>query len=79
MQAKTVYEQRIYELEALAAEEGLTLPYPAGMIARIEDSGVVVDLLTGAIVVDGANQRVRLTLLGEANAIVWETEGRNLV
>lgn len=69
-----IYIQRINELLELAATEGLTLPYPPETIARLEDNGAVVDLVTGAIVVNGSQQRYRLTLLGEANAAVWQSE-----
>lgn len=69
--------KRIAELEALAAEEGLRLPYPPDVIARLEDSGAVVDLVTGAVIVAGADVRYGLTLLGEANAIVWESEAQS--
>lgn len=67
-------DTRITELLALAAAEGLSLPYPPDVIARLEDGGAVVDLVTGAITVIGADVRYGLTLLGEANAIVWESE-----
>jgi hypothetical protein len=67
-------DPRITELMELAAAEGLTLPYPPEMIARLEDGGAVVDLVTGATIVNGADVRYRLTLLGEANAIVWEVQ-----
>ena len=41
--------QRISDLEALAMEEGIELPYPPEMIARLEETGAIVDLITGAI------------------------------
>lgn len=68
-------EQRIAELEAWAAEEGIRLPMSAAMIIGMEDTGATVDLMTGAITPGGAEQRVSLTVLGEATAIVnrcWE-------
>lgn len=67
-------EQRIAALEAFAAEEGLQLPLPAATIAAMEAAGAVVDLVTGAVIVNGAEQRVSLTTLGEANAVVWRKE-----
>lgn len=42
-------DQRILELEAFARESGLTLPYPADVIVRFEDSGRIVDLENGTI------------------------------
>ena len=67
-------DTRITELLALAEAEGLSLPYPPDVIVRLEDSGAVVDLVTGAVIVAGADVRYGLTLLGEANAVVWESE-----
>lgn len=69
-------DTRITELLDLAEAEGLSLPYPPDVIARLEDGGAVVDLVTGAVIVAGADVRYSLTLLGEANAVVWESEGR---
>jgi hypothetical protein len=46
-------DPRIAELEQLAREEGIKLPYPADMIAYFENQGRIVDLLTG-FVHDGA-------------------------
>ncbi len=54
------------ELEALALEEGITLPFPAEMIARFEETGAVVDLTTGAITPGGADQRYEATPASEA-------------
>jgi len=71
-----VTDTRITELLDLAEAEGLSLPYPPDVIARLEDGGAVVDLVTGAVIVAGADVRYSLTLLGEANAVVWESEGR---
>lgn len=69
--------KRIAELEALAAEEGLRLPYPPDVIARLEDSGAVVDLVTGAVIVAGAEVRYGLTAPATANAVVWGSEGQS--
>ncbi len=54
------------EIEALALEEGITLPFPAEMIAKLEETGAVVDLTTGAITPGGADQRYEATPTGEA-------------
>lgn len=67
-------EQRIADLEAFAAEEGLSLPLPAATIAAMEATGAVVDLATGAVIPGAADVRYRLTTLGEANAVVWRKE-----
>ncbi len=42
-------DPRIAELEQLAREEGLRLPYPAHYIAWLEDRGRIVDLTTGKV------------------------------
>jgi len=68
--------QRITDLERFAAEEGLRLPMPADMIARLEETGAVVDLMTGAIIPGAADVRYSTTLLGDANAVVWGKERR---
>lgn len=67
-------KQRIADIEAFAAEEGLRLPLPAATIAALEATGATVDLVTGAIIPGGAEQRVSLTTLGAANAVVWRKE-----
>lgn len=69
-------DTRITELFDLAKAEGLRLPYPPDVIARLEDKGAVVDLVTGAVIVSGAYVRYSLTLLGEANAVVWNCEAQ---
>ncbi len=70
----TSKQQRIADLERFAVEEGIALPLPAATIAAMEATGAVVDLATGAVIVNGAEQRVNLTTLGEANAVVWQKE-----
>jgi len=62
-------EQRIFELNQLAAEEGFTLPWPAKAIVAMEAKGHVVDLRTGMVVQNGAEQRVELTAAGEMLAV----------
>ncbi len=42
-------DPRIAELQALAREERLTLPYPVDLIIWFEDRGYVVDLATGTV------------------------------
>lgn len=42
-------DPRILELQHLAQEEGITLPYDPKVITAIEDAGGVVDLMTGAV------------------------------
>lgn len=61
-------QHRIIELEMLAAEEGIRLPMPAAMIVALEETGAVVDLVTGAVIADGAAQRFHLTVVGDAVA-----------
>lgn len=62
-------EQRILELEQLAADEGFTLPWPAAVIVAMEDKGHVVDLRTGLVIQSGAEQRFSLTAAGEMLAV----------
>ena len=60
-QWRWVVGHRIEELIQFAADEGLALPLPADLIARLEEQGHVVDLATGEV------------LLGEADKpYVWE-------
>jgi hypothetical protein len=44
-----VTDPRIDELQALAREERLTLPYPIALIIWFEDRGYVVDLASGTV------------------------------
>lgn len=67
-------DERIQELQQLAAQEGFTLPWPAKVIVALEEQGHVVDLATGHVIQQGGHQRVNLTVIGEAMAIVWEAE-----
>lgn len=72
-------DNRIAELEALAAAEGIFLPYPPAVIARLEDAGAVVDLVTGAILLGEADTPYQWawTPYGEAIAhlLLVESEG----
>lgn len=65
----TSREQRIADLVLFAAEEGINLPWPASVIAEMEERGDVVDLTTGMVVQGGSEQRVSLTVIGEAVAV----------
>jgi hypothetical protein len=42
-------DPRIAELEALAREEGIELPMSPNLIISLEDSGKIVDLLSGQV------------------------------
>lgn len=68
--------KRIQDLIQWALEEGVELPLPAETIARLEETGAVVDLVTGAVIPGGADVRYSTTVLGEANAVVWKEERR---
>lgn len=54
---------RIAELVNQAAEDGFDLPFAPEVIAALEEQGHVVDLLTGDVIVGGADERVDLGLL----------------
>jgi hypothetical protein len=73
----TSREQRIADLEFFAAEEGLTLPWPAAVIAELEEQGHIVDLTTGMVEQNGSEQRVSLTVIGEAVAVANKRWGGN--
>jgi hypothetical protein len=60
-------DPRIAELVELAATEGIRLPYPAAVIVGLEDKGFYVDLQTGMM--GSADERVQLTVVGEAAAV----------
>jgi len=61
-------EERVYDLAVLAEKDGLSLPYPAETIAKLEETGAIVDLVTGAVIVNGENQRATVTVHGEVIA-----------
>ena len=46
--ARLAHRRRVAELNALAAEEGITLPLPAAYIATLEALGYTVDLVSGS-------------------------------
>lgn len=52
-------DNRIEELQALAAAEGIELPYPPKIIVALEDAGNVVDLITGDILIGEADTPYR--------------------
>lgn len=54
---------RIADLVNLANEEGIDLPMVPEVIAALEEQGHVVDLLTGDVIVGGADERIDLGLL----------------
>ena len=65
-------DKRVQELEALALEEGITLPYSPELIIDIENRGHYVDLVTGYF---GDNrERFSLTPIGEAELIALRSE-----
>ena len=64
-------QQTIQELIELAEAEGITLPLPPETIMRMEKLGHVVDLRTGAVIINGADQRYSLTVIGEAELIAF--------
>lgn len=72
-------DNRIAELLELAQVEGLTLPYPLQTICALEDTGAVVDLRTGAILIGEVDTPYRweFTQAGEilAAALVGEVGG----
>ena len=75
-------DPRIQELLDLAEAEGITLPYDPEFIAQQEDLGNIVDLTTGAIILNGATAHLggvgdRLTIMSyteveEAQARHWQ-------
>lgn len=56
-------EQRIADLLELAAQEGLVLPLPPEEIANHEVAGHIVDLVTGELITNGAEQRIALSVM----------------
>lgn len=64
---------RIDELNTLAAELGIPLPYPAAVICELEDAGHLVNLDTGEVMRDGLpavlDTRIAITAKGRAVAL----------
>ena len=65
----------VADLEALAAAEGITLPFPAEIIAAMEAHGHLIDLATGHLIGHGADQRVWPTTVLEAELFVETLTG----
>jgi len=53
----TIKDRRVQELKDLAKAEGFTLALHPSIIIAMEDAGAVVNLRTGAIVIDGEQVR----------------------
>jgi hypothetical protein len=49
-------DNRIQELLDLAEAEGITLPYPPEVICTMEDTGAVVDLRSGEVILGEADR-----------------------
>jgi len=64
-----MFDDKVKELLELAAAEGLTLPYSPETIARLESTGAIVDLVTGAILVGEADTVYRFELTPEGRAV----------
>lgn len=62
------FEQAVAEIVALAESEGITLPYAPAFIVMQERAGHIVNLESGAIVLNAADQPApyEVTELGEA-------------
>lgn len=69
----TKVDSRVQELLDLARDEGINLPYAPEVIIGLEDKGKYVDLATGLI--GDANERISLTVIGEASVIVDKARG----
>jgi hypothetical protein len=69
---------RVAELVNFAHEEGIDLPMAPEVIATLEGQGHVVDLLTGDVIVNGADEPLPLGLLRmEFNRLRTELKGSN--
>ncbi len=62
-------DPRIQELLDLAEAEGFTLPYDPEFITQQEDLGNVVDLTTGAIILNEADTAYDWTLTPEGEQL----------
>lgn len=72
-------DARIIELVEWAYREGRELPRPAAEIIAIEDAGGVVDLVTGEVIEGGADDRIELTVIGQATAVVMRFDAEGLL
>ncbi len=68
-------EERVQELEAWAALQGLKLPRPAQEIVALEEQGHAVDLESGDILWNEAEARYGLTVVGEATLHLHGADG----
>ena len=66
-------QKRIAELEQLAAEENIALPWPPDVIVGIEERGGYVDLTSGHV--GSADVRASLTVVGEAWLVATGASG----
>lgn len=66
---------RIADLTALATAENITLPFPAELIVAMEAHGHIIDLVTGQLIQNGANQRIYPTTIAEAELYVAGLNG----
>lgn len=71
---QTKQEQAASELLALTIEEGIELPLSIAEILQFEAMGAIVDLITGAVTWNGANERLKPTVIGEATLHLLEVE-----
>lgn len=72
--AEEGYDARAGELLALAAAEGLRLPYPVADILALEDAGFVVCLLTGELLLNGEAITATPTVWAEVWALLEGVE-----
>lgn len=68
-------DPRIQELLDLAEAEGFTLPYDPEFIAQQEDLGNVVDLTTGAIILNEADTAYDWSLTPEGERLARILKG----
>lgn len=69
-------DRRVIELIEWAYREGVNLPRPAAEIVALEEAGHMVDLVSGEVIRNGANDRIALTVVGEATRVVLAVEDR---
>jgi len=67
-------DPRIQDLLDWEAATGRPLPMAIARILAFEDLGHTVDLVTGAIIQDGASDQYILTVIGEAEFIATDLE-----
>jgi len=69
-------DERIQELLELAAQESITLPYSPELIVAMEDTGAVVDLHTGSILVGEADTVYSWTLTPQGEVMARLLKGQ---